>query len=72
MNEQTASDVIIKQKVGNDIKRLIKEYSEAVFAISIESFLEPYVGTLNLQRDEFITVLEKNPNSQWRRFILQK
>ena len=69
--DQTPSDVIIKQKVGNDIKRLIKEYSEAVSAISIDSFLETYSGALNFQRDEFITVLERNPTGHWRGFILQ-
>ena len=70
-NDQSASDVTIKQKVGNDIKRIIKEYSEAVYAISVEPYMDTHAGALNFQRDELIIVLEKNPTGHWRGFILQ-
>lgn len=59
---QTASDVIIKQKVENDIKCLIKEFSQAVYAVSTQPYLKSsHSGALNFDSNELIVVLERPP-----------
>ncbi|CAF2469000.1 unnamed protein product [Rotaria sp. Silwood2] len=70
--EQTADEVVIKQKTGNDIKRLIKEFSDAVLVRAIRSYTDNHVGALNFSEGDCITVLERNPSGQWRGFILQE
>ncbi|CAF0794413.1 unnamed protein product [Rotaria sp. Silwood1] len=69
--EQTASEVVIKQKSGNDIKRLIKEFSDAILVRAIRSYTDNHVGALNFIEGDCITVLDRNPTGQWRGFILQ-
>ncbi|CAF2402053.1 unnamed protein product [Rotaria sp. Silwood2] len=69
--EQTASEVVIKQKSGNDIKRLIKEFSDAILVRAIRSYADNHVGALNFSEGDSITVLDRNPTGQWRGFILQ-
>lgn len=68
---QLAFDVIIKQKIGNDIKCLIKEFSQSVRAISIKSNKSTHAGALNFGINEMLTVLDKS-NQNWRGFILDK
>ncbi|CAF0799343.1 unnamed protein product, partial [Didymodactylos carnosus] len=70
--EQTAYEVVIKQKPGNDIKRLIKEFSDAVSVCAIRSYTDNHVGALNFQEGDYITVLERNPSGEWRGFILKE
>ncbi|CAF0792935.1 unnamed protein product [Adineta steineri] len=70
--EQTAYEVVIKQKSGNDIKRLIKEFSDAILVRAIRSYTDNHVGALNFSEGDCITVLERNPTGQWRGFILQE
>ncbi|CAF1239104.1 unnamed protein product [Rotaria sordida] len=69
--EQTAYEVVIKQKSGNDIKRLIKEFSDAIIVRAIRSYTDNHVGALNFTEGDCITVLDRNPTGQWRGFILQ-
>ncbi|CAF3532897.1 unnamed protein product [Rotaria socialis] len=70
--EQTAEEVVIKQKSGNDIKRLIKEFSDAVLVRAVRSYTDNHVGALNFSEGDCITVLERNSSGQWRGFILQE
>ncbi|CAF4390063.1 unnamed protein product, partial [Adineta steineri] len=70
--EQTAYEVVIKQKSGNDIKRLIKDFSEAIFVRAIQSYKDSHVGALNFVEGDSITVLDHNSTGQWRGFILQE
>ncbi|CAM4769653.1 unnamed protein product [Rotaria magnacalcarata] len=70
--EQTAEEVVIKQKSGNDIKRLIKEFSDAVLVRAVRAYTDNHVGALNFSEGDCITVLERNSSGQWRGFILQE
>ncbi|CAF2182909.1 unnamed protein product [Rotaria magnacalcarata] len=70
--EQTAHEVVIKQKSGNDIKRLIKEFSDAILVRAIRSYTDNHVGALNFNEGDCITVFDRNPTGQWRGFILQE
>ncbi|CAF4129524.1 unnamed protein product [Rotaria socialis] len=70
--EQTAYEVVIKQKSGNDIKRLIKEFSDAILVRAIRSYADNHVGALNFNEGDCITVFDRNPTGQWRGFILQE
>ena len=56
---QSASDVIIRQKVGNDIRCLIKEYGQAVCAVSVQAYLSCHSGALNFEAKELVVVLER-------------
>lgn len=62
---QLATDVIIKhQKVENDIRCLIKEYSQAVYGVSVQAYLSSHSGALNFEANELVVVLERPaPNS---------
>ncbi len=40
-------------------------------AVSLLAYLENHAGSLMFQKDERITVLERNPSGNWRGFILQ-
>lgn len=71
MNEQTASDVAIRQKVGNDIRRLIKEFAEAVLAIATHTYTDTRAGSLHFCAGDYVNVLERNPSGHWRGFVLQ-
>jgi len=69
---QTAIDVCIKQKVSNDIKFLIKEYSQAVYGISIEPHLNSHAGSLWFGKNELITIIDRNNLNTWRGYILNR
>ncbi len=69
--DQIASDVVLKQKVGTEIKCLIKEFGECVHAVSLLAHLDSHAGSLMFDKDEYITVLERNPSGNWRGFVLQ-
>lgn len=69
--DQTAIDVVIKQKVGNDLKCLIKEFAQSFVATATQAYLTNHAGALNFAPNESITVLEKQ-NQNWRGFILDK
>lgn len=70
-NSQSAFDVVIKQKIGNDIKCLIREFSQSVRAVSLAPNNSTHTGALNFNANEVITVLDKS-NQNWRGFILDK
>ena len=61
---QTAADVVIKQKVENEIKCLIRAFSQATHAISVQPYLNNHAGSLNFDRNELIVVLERPSSTQ--------
>ncbi|CAF0769081.1 unnamed protein product [Adineta ricciae] len=69
--QQTAYEVVIKQKTGNDIKRLIKEFADAISVRAIQPYTDNHVGALKFMEGDCITVLDHNSTGQWRGFILQ-
>jgi len=70
-SEQTAGDVAIRQKVGNDIRRLIKEFTESVLAVATHTYTDTRAGSLHFLAGDYLTVLERNPSGHWRGFLLQ-
>lgn len=56
---QTATDVIIKQKVENDIRCMIKEYSQSVYSVSVQPYLSTHSGALNFDQNELIVILDR-------------
>lgn len=70
---QKAIDVIIRlPKIENDIKKMIKEYSEVLSVVSIESHESQLQGSLSFNKNEIIKVLDNNLNGFWRGFIVNK
>ena len=80
-------DVIIKNnKIGNDIKCVINEFSQSFGVVAIKSHVNAHAGALNFDLNEHITVLESTANSSmisaennaslvalnWRGFILNR
>ena len=70
--DQMAVDCVIKQKVGNEIKCLIHEYSQAMVALSTQPYFSNRAGALAFELNQMIIVLERRDGGDWRGFILNK
>ena len=57
--DQIAADVILKHKVENDIRCLIKEFSQALRAVSVQPYFSNHSGALNFESNEIIVVLDR-------------
>ena len=70
---QKPIDVVIKQKIGNEIKQLIREFSQVVHAVTIQPYMSNHAGSLNFELNEIVTILERPTTSpNWRGFILNR
>lgn len=58
--DQIAADVILKHKSENDIRYLLKEFSQAVRAVSVQPYFSKHSGALNFESNEIIVVLERS------------